>query len=530
MRKLKKVRSAYLIVTAMLVLAFCTMQVKAEEIYQLQQVTTNEDKVIAYIKGNEKPEQIDYQIATTPCDSVTYGTISDMGETIHTIILMDNSLSISEDNKSKAIEFLRQYIEFKDEKEEISIATFGEDIQFLQRKSTDKDALLSAIDSIEFNNQDTYLTDILFNLLDEIKEDSTYTRFLVISDGVDNKPIGITKEELLDKLKENLHPVYTLGHIYKENQTELENMFALSRITHGQEFLLDDMNDITELTSQLMSDNNLICIEAEVPEPLRDGSTRNSLFTIHTDDGEYDVTAQVTMPFSIQITEELEPVVEDKPEETATEVIEEEILQEEEPIEEEPIIEEPETVQNVHSNMFKIVAVLVIVAAGISLCIILKKKDKKAEKEGQKRTKTISKTTPLVPLQVPLSDQVPLYDQRPVSGEERDQEGTVLLDGRYLLVLRDQKSPDKIFKYPLDTKVIVGRNVDKVNIAIDYSKTISGQHCEFSVRNNRFFIKDLQSVNHTYLNDVMIHTETELSSGNKVRIGEVELCVEFIPI
>lgn len=505
-------------------LAFCTMQAKAEDIYQLQQITTNGNKIIAYIKGNEEPEQIDYQIAMTPCNSVTYGTISDMGETIHTIILMDNSLSISEDNKSKAIEFLRQYIESKDEKEEVSIATFGEDIQFFQRKSTDRDALLSTIDSIEFNNQDTYLTDILYNLLDEIKEDSSYTRFLIISDGVDNKAIGITKEELLDKLKENLHPVYTLGHIYKENQAELENMFALSRITHGQEFLLDDMNDITELTSQLMSENNLICIEAEVPEPLRDGSTRNSLFTIYTDDGEYDVTAQVTMPFSIQITEEPEPVVEDKTEEIVTEVIEEEKLQEAEPI------EEPQTAQDVHGNMFKILAILVIVAVGISLCIILKKKDIKAEKEGQKRSKKISKTKPSVPLQAPSSDQIQLYDQRPVSGEEKDQDGTILLNGRYLLVLRDQKSPDKIFKYPIDTKVIVGRNVDKVNIAIDYSKTISGQHCEFSVRNNRFFIKDLQSANHTYLNDVMIHTETELSSGNKVRIGEVELCVEFIPI
>lgn len=180
--------------------------------------------------------------------------------------------------------------------------------------------------------------------------------------------------------------------------------------------------------------------------------------------------------------------------------------------------------------MFKILAILVIVAVGISLCIILKKKDIKAEKEGQKRSKKISKTKPSVPLQAPSSDQIQLYDQRPVSGEEKDQDGTILLNGRYLLVLRDQKSPDKIFKYPIDTKVIVGRNVDKVNIAIDYSKTISGQHCEFSVRNNRFFIKDLQSANHTYLNDVMIHTETELSSGNKVRIGEVELCVEFIPI
>lgn len=534
MKKLKYIGSICRIAAVILLVAICGIKVKAEDGYELQQITADDKQITAYIAGGEKTQQIAYQIAMTPCDQITFGTISDMGEKIHTIILMDNSLSISEENQVRALEFLRQYIQAKGEREEISIAVFGEDIQFLQQNSTDEMALLTAVNEIEFHNQDTYLTDFLYDLLDEVQEDTAYTRFLVISDGVDNKAIGITKEELLDKLKENPHPVYALGHVYKENQTELENMFALSRITHGREFLLDDVSDINELAEQLTDDSDLICVKVQIPEALCDGSTRSSLFTIRTENSSYEVTAQVAMPFSIQKEEETvqEPVEEAKEEET--EAVEE-------PVTDETDTEEPEITEKVEENVsesntysYKIIAATVIIAAGIGIYVIFgKRKNRKDKKDYKKPVRKSNERKTQAPPNGPVSlpkAQMSARGSERVSGTDDDQEGTVLLDGRYLLILRDQANPDKIFRYPLDTIVTVGRNVDKVDIAIDYSKTISGRHCEFCVKNNRFFINDLESVNHTYVNGVMINGETELFSGNKVRIGEVEFFVDFVPV
>ena len=65
---------------------------------------------------------------------------------------------------------------------------------------------------------------------------------------------------------------------------------------------------------------------------------------------------------------------------------------------------------------------------------------------------------------------------------------------------------------------------------IDSSRTISGQHCEFYVKSNRFFVRDLNSINHTYLDGKMIRGEAEVVSGSIVKLGEAEFCIEIMPI
>ncbi len=117
-----------------------------------------------------------------------------------------------------------------------------------------------------------------------------------------------------------------------------------------------------------------------------------------------------------------------------------------------------------------------------------------------------------------------------VSEEIQEKDETMFLGGRYLLVLRDRTNPGKIFRYPLDGHVVIGRNIDIVQIAVDYNRTVSGQHCEFYMKNNRCFIRDMNSINHTYLEGKMINGEHEILSGNTVRIGEVEFSVEIMPI
>lgn len=510
-----KFRNIAAMLAAVMMLTANHITALAAQDYQLLQVQTKQERVIAYLEGDAEDAGVECQIGMTACEEVLTEYLSEKAFDFHTIILMDNSLSITEGNRTKAINILREYLDNKNENEYISIAVFGEDIQFLAERTKDMQQLQAAVDSIGQNNQDTYLTDILYDLLDTLDEEE-YTRFFIISDGVDNKAIGITKEELTDKLKKETHPVYALGHIYKENEAELENLFALARITNGREFLLDDTEDIPALVKELSDVQKLMRIEVAIPKELQDGSSKSILFTVKSGAEQYEVKAQADMPFSIKEEPEPEPIPEPEP----VPKQEEEPVMISEPAEEQEVPEEmvqseiSETAD--YDNVVSYLAAAVLLVAAF-LLIMKKRKDKKGIQQSEQQKVNEQAVEMHIPAALHEKEFVP-------------EDGTVMVEQRYLLVLKDVNDSSRVFKYPLDNTVVIGRNTDKVNIAIDYNLTVSGQHCEFYVRNNRCYVRDLNSSNKTYLNGRVINTETEINSGCMIRFGEVEFSVELIPI
>lgn len=467
----------------------------------LLQILTNKEEIVAYIECDSGIDSVNAQVSQYPCENVTiipYEKIS-----IHTVILLDNSLSVTETNRENIKDIISQYIQNLPENEVVSLAVFGEEIQFLAKKSNNINEMVQLIDEIEFHNQDTYLTDYLFQLLDEIGKDSEYTRFVVISDGVDNKTIGITKEELTSKLRKISRPIYTIGHIYKENADELKNMFALSRATGGRELLIEDFEDIHMIEEEIHDFSKIYGVRLTVPSNVMDGEQRNVLFNVHTNDGDVELTGEVSMPFGLA----QEPESTTEPEtESETESVPESI-----PVSEpEPVSEPVPERKTDHIDVSVFAGVIVLITAVVVL-IAYRTKRKKAK---------------AFPPPVPAR-----HEEKGIGiKEEAEEDGTMILAGRYLLILRDISSPEKIFRYPMDNHVIVGRNVDMVQIAIDYNLTISGRHCEFYIKNNRFFIRDMNSSNHTYLEGKIVKDEMEIVSGNTVRLGEVEFSVEIMPI
>lgn len=486
----------------------------AAQAYRLLQVGTDGDQVVTYIEGDTAIEGIECQIGMIPCEEVRIEKMAESPFSFHTIILVDNSLSVTQENKDKIFDLLGTYMQEKNENEYISLAVYGEDIEFLLEKSQDAQALQEAIDSIQQNNQDTYLTDIMYDLLDTLEE-GEYTRFIVVSDGVDNKSIGITKEELTAKLKEHSYPIYALGHIYKNNEEQIENMFALSRATNGKEFLLDEIEDVASVVAELKNVQELMCIRTTIPNELRDGSSMSMLLTITNASGGHEIRTQIALPFSLR-EEEAEPVAEPEP------------APESEP-EPEPVaepVEAPAAETTANSSIISILGVVVLIIAVIALIIVIwhgRKKDNQDTKDKKKAEKKIE-----IPGKEPNPQQ--LSSTPPAAEFIPDPDMTMVLERRYLLVLKDVQSPGRIFKYPLDNKVVIGRSVDKVNIAIDYNMTVSGQHCEITSRNNRFFIRDLNSSNKTCLNGHVLKEEAEIFSGSIIKVGEVEFSVEMIPI
>lgn len=518
---MKKMRFKIMVWAAALSMLFGnSIMAMAAGDYKVLQINATQEQITAYIEGNSDIEEAACQVGMIPCETVEYTKFSDGTLTLHTIVLFDNSLSITEESKEKAQSILKAYFQNKNANEYVSLATFGEDIQFLAERTNDSEQLITALESIQHNDQDTYLTDVLYDLLDTLSQDE-YTRFVVMSDGVDNKSIGITKEELLTKLETNAHPIYTLGHVYKSNDSQLENMFALSRVTGGNSFLMDEVEDITVIVDELVNVNDLVCIKANIPQDVKDGSSKSLLFTLTGGAGVSEVKAEVEMPFSIKEepeSVEVTTVEETEPVETTVEAVETIVETIEEPATETVVENEKEDGDNT-----TVIAAVVLIAAAV-LLLIKNKKDKKDGTGEEKKSKK-NKKEKAVAVEVPMPE--PIVESAPYIP---DADATIMLERRYMLVLRDAHDPAKIFKYPLDSQVTLGRNVDKVNIAIDYNKTVSGMHCEIFVRNSHFYVRDLNSANKTYVNGQIVQMETEIRSGCMIALGEVELSVEIIPM
>lgn len=75
------------------------------------------------------------------------------------------------------------------------------------------------------------------------------------------------------------------------------------------------------------------------------------------------------------------------------------------------------------------------------------------------------------------------------------------------------------------SEIIIGRD-PSTDFPLQ-NETISTQHCKITFHHNQYWVEDLQSTNGTYLNDDLISSMTVLTEGDKLRLGKVELNINF---
>lgn len=78
-------------------------------------------------------------------------------------------------------------------------------------------------------------------------------------------------------------------------------------------------------------------------------------------------------------------------------------------------------------------------------------------------------------------------------------------------------------------KFIIGKLPDKADGIITFNKAISRVHCEILYKNNQYFIKDLNSVNGTFVNGFKLKPEIEykLHSGDLLRLANSDFKIKF---
>lgn len=479
---------------------------------------TGETDLSVYVRGIDiGAEDVNVQIATTEAHQVTAQSVTELDMSMQTLVMLDNSLSIPTEDREKIAEFLQNLIADRMEGEEICIAVFSESVQKITEYTDDYTTLKKAVDGIVYQDQETYLTDALYDLLTEeyIQDPAdVYRRIVVVSDGVDNKSLGYTKDELYSLLKDNRIPIYTVGCVNGKNNEELENMFALSRTTSVPYFLMEEVNDILDITDALHQDRDIVKLTVVPSAELLDGSKKSMKITFP--DGTV-LTDEVTMPQQVYTVEEAAPAVEEEAPKKIPEDLPEDLP------EEEPVLPEDDTDTDSYPFLIGGAVAAVLIVAVIVL-LVRKRRKKNAvnfEPVGDDILKELERNAAGPDEK---TEMVHLFD-----GQEDDNDATVMIwnqGASYQLVLTDVNSPAKSFQTPLERSVIIGRKKGLCDIVLDYEKSVSGRHCEITVSGGRFYVKDLQSSNGTYLNDSKVLTETEIYSGNVLKLGRLEMRFE----
>lgn len=482
------------------------------------------DAVYLYIRGDADITGGTVQIGNVLCDDVSIAPLASAGMPVQTILLLDNSLSLSAQFGTQAKEIMKAIVDGHMEGEQFKIATFSSKMINLSDFSDDYEAVNALIDSIVFENQDTYLTDILYALLEQQKaqENADYLRIIIITDGADDNEITYTQAELTDLMKNCNIPIHTIGVQTSNNAEMLEQLFSYSRITKGFHFIVKNNSDFTEIYETMAQDYSMNCIRLVPDASLLDGSSREVKLTMQTSEGEVVLTATVQMPFGTAVSvREPEEVVEEPEAEDPEE------KQELPTIGEKPEEAEDGAKDDSKSGLSAPVLIVIIVggimlAAGIAAVVIFIIKKKKG-------TAADETAVPEEIREVPHAEPektVMLSQPSVQHGTTQMLWGTPQTEIRQsYVILTDMNDPGRVFKMPINDVVRIGRK--NADITIDYDTAVSGQHCEIIKKGQLYYLNDLKSSNGTVYDGRRIYDEIAIMENGVIEIGKQKFQIHF---
>lgn len=471
---------------------------------------TEGNDIVLYIKNPGGNPLAECQIGTEGCESIVISPISDDIVPIHTIFLVDNSLSVQEKYRPMIADVLCQLAANRMNGEEFSVGVFSTELTWLLEKSSDYSQIKAAVDSISYQNQETYLTDVLYELL-QAESEPGLRRIVIVSDGVDNKAIGYTKDELYSLIEANPCPIYTLGCTNNENNEELKNMFALSRLTQGESWLLDDVEDAMTVVSGIGVINGALKVTIVPERSSCDGTTKGIHLTLTQGEQMTQYELEMRMPFAeiIENTEEAPGPDLEEIQETETSVQTDAVIK--------PVIREREK-NSVLYIAGGIAAVVLIVLCAV---FFLRKRRKSSTFQTAPDTYLAEQPIPEKKRVTVLAGREDFSMQPSGSGRK-----TYLAWGKEICLM-EQNAPEKCFKAVLnENTLLVGYN-EECQIRLNYEESVSGQHCSISEKNGKVTIQNLSQTNPTLLNGKILEGEDTLKSGDVLTLGRLKMKVSI---
>lgn len=516
---MRKKITGYLILAAVFLAA--ALPVSAAGNTRIVALKQNEDHLLAWVKDAGSGSEVTAMLGRTPVENVTMQTFQESGMELHTLILIDNSLSIPEDNRTVIQDQLLELAAARRENEYFSLGTISDHVTILLDFTKDYMQIKNTIDTLKYQYQDTFLTDALYDylVLDPFAgSENSFERILLISDGVDNKSLGYTKDELLTLLKTAPLPIYAIGiqNWNEANDEELENMFALTRAVSGESLLLSELNDgSVSLVSVLDADWSNVAVGVDIPESVQDGS----LQTLTLQFGEGGPSASldsIRMPLSAEQPHEPEPepAPEPKPEP------EPQPEPEPEPEPEKPALSIP-----------LLILLGAALAAIVVLAVLLLRRKKRAKTKDDQPAASVRQEQPQESASQagsPAARRTVLVGGAAENSTPGGRKTVRVLNQRpvYSVMLKDVHNPDRIYQKSIEKSLIVGADPD-CDICISYDGTVSGRQCEILLEDGELYLVNHSHSNVTELNDQVISQKTRLTSGSVIRMGLVEMRITF---
>jgi len=480
--------------------------------------------VYIYIRGVSEiqPDSV-VQIGNVICqnEQVSSAPLKDQEILLRTLILVDNSKSISNENHADIQEILGGLVASAMENEQIKIGTFSDQITYLCDYTNDHNILNNVINTITYNDQDTYLSDLLYDVIAGLKSENAcaYTRIIVVADGADDNPNGRTIDEVRSYIGESAYPVYAVGIPGKDNSSALEAMFSFSRSSGAEYFLLDGSKSNEDIISVLLQDQDGICLKISLDEAFKDGSKKSILLRLSMPEGMAELKTSADMPFGngMPVQQNEEETLENKEESGEAE---KEALPVLSPQREEE--SEKDSGKIPWIPIIIVIVVVVVLAAGIAAAVVVIVKKKK------KKTPPVSAGD----AEPPVGDGRPEKDS---AGADTVIEGITQIDSAAPLwnghntyvILKCLDDTNVMFKEPITDVLRIGRMSDQ-NIVIDDAK-LSKSHCEIRLRGDLLYIKDCNSTNGTKYEGVRVYDhEKPIVSGGKIEIGAHRYRVELV--
>lgn len=499
-------------VLAAVLLLLTVLPVHATGGPRIVELKPKEDQLLAWVKDAESDEPT-AALGKTPAEVIASQTLQEAGMEIRTLILIDNSLSIPEELRPTVQERLLELVAARRENECFSLGTISNHVTILVDFTRDYMQMKNALESLEYQYQDTFLTDALYDYMatDPFAEnENSFERILLVADGVDNKSLGYTKSELLTVLKDFPLPIYALGLQYesKANDEELENLFALSRAANGETMLLNtSTDDASDLGAMLDGDWNNLAVTVKIPESVQDGSLQ-TLTLCFGEEGPLASMDSIRMPLRME-----EPVAQTSP------------VTEPEP-EPEPVPEPKESSSFVPLLLIGGALLLLIILS----VVLLQRKKKAPEADTNERTPESVKQTPTPPApKAPPAERI----TEKLGGAAESYAGggskTVRLwtqKSTCVVTLEDIRNPDRIYQTTIEQSLTIGANPDS-DICVDYDRTVSRRQCEIFLENGELYLINHSRSNLTELRGQIVNQKTKLTSGDIIKMGLVEMRITF---
>ena len=154
MRTLKRTAALFL---TLLVLAGCSLGSFAAADSAVVWAGQTEQNAVLYIP--QSGDVTECLVGSTKCTGIQTKQLSELEHPVHTLILLDNSLSIPKADRETIAKLLENLVGNRMQGELYTIAVISDDIRYLCTAESEYLSLGSAIDSITYENQDTQLTD-----------------------------------------------------------------------------------------------------------------------------------------------------------------------------------------------------------------------------------------------------------------------------------------------------------------------------------------------------------------------------------